>query len=200
MFNRGETGKGVMIVGVLLVLSIVVLGLTGVWEKGLRGIFFDGVERYMLSEKYQDNKFGYRALYKDGEDLLRIEVRPNYTIEETELAVRSEVLMIKGLFENARSPYPDDISNEIVCAAEYKPVSASKNVNGLNLEYFSGFINNRLVFGSCTQEQITYHDTMMMFYCDKQKKYYQIEIIRPVAEYKDNINADEEILNSIVCK
>jgi len=155
--------------------------------------------KYSIKEKYEENKYIFRALYQNGVNLLKIEMRPS-SLAETNQAIQTQLTRTRGLFEDAAAPYPGEISNVIACSNEYKPVYSSKKQNGINVSYFEGYVNDRLVFGSCADDQAKYHDTLAMFYCAKQKKFYQVEVIIPRKDYINNKQENDSIINSLGCK
>jgi len=155
--------------------------------------------KYSIKEKYEENKYIFRALYQNGVNLLKIEMRPS-SLAETNQAIQTQLTRTRGLFEDAAAPYQGEISNVIACSNEYKPVYSSKKQNGINVSYFEGYVNDRLVFGSCADDQAKYHDTLAMFYCAKQKKFYQVEVIIPRKDYINNKQENDSIINSLGCK
>lgn len=156
--------------------------------------------QYKIKKIYEDNKYIFRALYEKGNVLLRAEIKNNFSAQESEQTIQSQITRTKELFEDAQSPYPDQISDIISCGKEYEPVYSTKKQNGIQISYFTGFVNERLVFGSCINDQAIYHDTLTMFYCNKQKKFYQLEIITPNKDFTTNSNQYQEILDSIACQ
>jgi len=176
------------------------LGINTLSCQGLACLSLENRDQYKIEKIYEESKYLFRALYKKDNILLRIEIRPNSSSEEAEQAIQTQLVKIKGLFGDAASPYPGEISDVISCNEEYKPVYSTKQQNGIQVSYFTGFVNERLVFGSCTNDQIAYHDTLVMFYCDKQKKFYQVEIIVPHQDYLSSPEKYQQISNSIACR
>lgn len=156
-------------------------------------------EKYILKESYEENKYIFRALYEKDDGLLRIEAKPS-TLDEANQAIKTQEVKTKGLFEPAAAPYPGEISYVITCNDEYKPTYSEKSQNGIHISYFEGYINDRFVFGSCTDDQAKYHDTLTMFYCPSQKKFYKVEIIIPRTKYLQDKKKNEAILSSLGCK
>lgn len=156
-------------------------------------------EEYKLDKIYEENDYAYRALYKKNDELMRVEVKSNLSSSDADQAVQVQITRTKGVFEDAAAPYPGEISDVISCGEQYKPVYSSKNIGGVNISYFSGFVNDRLVFGSCVSDQAAYRDTLAMFYCEKQHKFYQVEIISPRQKYDKNPGQNEATLNSLGC-
>ncbi len=155
---------------------------------------------YKIKEIYEDNKFIHRAIYSNKNILLKAEIRLNYTESDAEQVIKTQLVRTKGLFENAAAPYPGELSDVIACSNAYKPVYSSRVQNGISISYFEGYVNKRLVFGSCADDQAEYHDTLTMFYCPEQKKFYQVEIIIPNKDFKANPKINNAILTSIGCK
>ncbi len=154
---------------------------------------------YFVKDIYEDSKYAFRGLYRNGDVLLKVESIPDYSVSDAKQAVRVELDTIQGAFADAAAPYPGEFSDVITCDPKYKPVYASKKQNGIELSYFTGYVNNRLVFGSCVQDQAVYHDTLAMFYCPKQKTFYQLEIITPNKNNTLGLNENLSIVNSLGC-
>lgn len=185
---------------IFFILGGIYLTLNALACKHLTCISLADNNKYKIKEVYEENKYIFRALYEKDKTLLRVEIRPNYSYEETKQAIQTQLARTKGLFEDASAPYPGEISDVIACGEMYKPVYSEKVQNGIQISYFSGFVNDRLVFGSCSNDQAVYHDTLAMFYCQNQKKFYQLEIIFPTKDYKTHTKEYNKILDSIACK
>lgn len=168
--------------------------------KGIFCISIKDSKNYKIGDVFEDNKFIYRALYHHDNILLKAEIRSNYTPEDAEQLIQTQLVRTKGLFEDAAAPYPGELSDVIACSNAYKPVYSSRKQNGVNISYFEGYVNKRLVFGSCADDQAAYHDTLTMFYCSEQKKFYQVEIIMPTRDFKKEPKLNDRILSSISCK
>ncbi|MDO8551808.1 MAG: hypothetical protein Q7S03_03980 [bacterium] len=156
-----------------------------------------GLNEFKIKEVYEDDQNVYRALYNKDDNIIRVEVRSNLSSEEAKSLTRSQVTKINALFANAISPYPGAISDEIVCPEEFKPVYKTSNINGLEVTSLTGFLNNRLVFGACSQDQAAYKDVLSLFYCKKPKSFFTFELIKP-----NNQNAKDflQTLSSLRCK
>lgn len=167
---------------------------------GINCIEIADVKNYKIKEIYEDNPYVFRALYQKGETLLRLEIRKNFAKTEFDNAVNSQLTKTKGLFEDAAAPYPGDISDQIHCSEEFRPIFSQSRQNGLDISYFTAFANDRLTFGSCVADQADYQDTMVMFYCPKQKNSIQMEILLPREKYLKNPGESTAILESLSCK
>jgi len=192
----------------LLLVSI--LGITSIGAAFLVGnnlsckkifcLSLKDASEYKLKEIYEENQYIFRGLYGKDDILLRLEIRYNATKSEAEQAIKNQIMRTQALFDEAAAPYPGDISDIVSCSKEYIPKHTTKTKNEVSISHFSGFVNERLVFGSCTADQLKYFDTLSMFYCDKQKKFFQVELIIPKDEYLKDPSEYKEILNSLGCK
>ncbi len=158
------------------------------------------LNQYRLKDLYEEGRNSYRALYKNGDDRLRVEVRSQTSLEEAQNYIQTQITRIKGVFEVAAAPYPGEVTNEIVCAEEFKPIYSTKTQSGIPISYFSGFLNQRMVMGSCTADQLTYHNVVAMFYCPNQKQFFQIELIVPKDIFEKQTEKYQKTVDSITCK
>jgi hypothetical protein len=109
------------------------------------------------------------------------------------------LMKIQGLFENARSPYPGPLSDEITCDQKFKLVPKTSQNKDLSLTSFSGYLNNRMQYGTCVDNQVTYKAYSALFYCANHSSLYQLELIIPITK----IGSDENyfnLLNQISCQ
>lgn len=173
--------------------------LTGLICQRLACLSIKNAEQYKVKKIYEDNQYTYRALYTKEDVLLRVEIRNNYSVQDSDQFIQSQIARTKGTFEDAAAPYPGELSDIISCSDEFKPVYSTKSKNGIQFTYFSGFVNDRLVFGSCVNDQAKYRDTLVMFYCNGQKKFYQLEVITPNKGVTVKDTQGQEILDSISC-
>lgn len=195
-----RSGTPFAVLFVIIGLALILLLYNKLKCSGLGCLSMQGLDKFRVQEVYQDDNTAYRALLSKDSDLLRVDIRSNFTEAEANTNIQAQITKIKGLFENAASPYPGEISDEIECSDEYKPVFSEEIINGVQVSYFTGFLNSRLVLGACTEDQAVYKEIFVLFYCPKWQQFFQIELIAP----KDVFNPDEEkykqILYSIDCR
>src|SRR3990167_3501047 len=141
----------------------------------LSSAYLDG---YKLSEIYRDEKDMFSALYRKNDDLLRVEIVSELSQNEAEKIIDSKIIGIKAQFENRRSPYPGEISDEIICSNKFKPVFRDG--------YIIAYLNSRLAYGSCIEEENVYKSIGTWKYCVSQNKLYQLEFISPKERFKEN--------------
>ncbi len=188
--------------GILLLIGIA-LG-TLIWSRRtcqkLNCLSFPGRENFRLKELYQNDKNIYRALFSDKTNLLRVNIQSNIDSVSAEKYIQGEITRMQALFANAASPYPGEISDEIVCGKKFTPELNILNNNGLTMSYFTGYLNQRLVFGACTEDQAVYHGILALFYCPQQNQVFQLEIIVPKDEFSRNPQKYPETLRTMSCK
>ena len=158
------------------------------------------LDKFDVKEIYQDDKDVYRALFSKDSNLLRVDIRSNISESEAAKQIEVQITRMKALFENAASPYPGEISDEVVWDKELIPQLEEREVNRIQASHFTGYLNDRLVFGACTQDQAIYRGILALFYCPNQKQLFQLEIITPRDNYETNENKYLQMLNSIGCK
>jgi len=132
---------------------------------------------FKLVSEYENTAKTYRALLEKGDIKLQIEAYSNTSAKQATDFNLYKSMQILSLYESVRSPYPGVISDQVACAKEYQPVFKKTTINNINIESYSGYVNDRLQFGSCTKEQIAYRGMALMFYCPKQNRWYHLEFM-----------------------
>lgn len=143
---------------------------------------FAGQDRFRLKETYANEPAVYRALWQDGKILLRVAALSNVTADQAEENINMEIVKIKSIYDKARSPYPGEISDEIVCERKYVPDMRRDTVNGVDVNFFSAFLSDRLTYGACTADTAVNKVFGVFFYCPATRRQISIEWIIPVAE------------------
>lgn len=188
---------------ITLTAILICLGLFFISNSGCNAIKCLSIKderSYKPVQVYEQSDYSYRALLKNKNIQLRVEHISDFTADQADFGIQSQTTRIKGLFENGTSPYPGEISSVISCGERYKPTYSTITKNGVEMHYFSAFVNDRLVFGACTLDQAAYRDTMIMFYCKNQKRLYQIEVIMATDEYVKSSEEYYKIVDSVTCK
>lgn len=158
------------------------------------------IEGFNESQIYENSSDLYRALYKnDLEDMIKVE-KKKLKLENVKSTVNSEAQRINAYFENAISPYPGQISDEIECPKEFRPTLETKDINGEKASYFEVFLTERLTIGACSDEQAKYKEIIAWYYCPNQENLYQIEIVSNKERFTQNKDYFYAILDSISCK
>lgn len=149
---------------------------------------------FILQAQYENNKKAYRVLLKDENLLLRVETYSQVSPEQAKKFYEYKTMQLTNLYEDAESPYPGVISDQISCGQKFKPIFKQLKTKALNISYYSGYLNDRLQYGSCIEDQLRYKSKVAMFYCQPQKKWYQLEFITPFdKDTEEGLRAIESI-------
>lgn len=190
------------IVKILVIMTVCIVGISIFIIKGescnqLNCLIFNRKSQYIFKTEYENTDKAFRALYSNKDQLLRMEVYSQTSGQQSDNFVEYKKMQIMGLYEDAKSPYPGTISDKITCDRKYKPVFKTLKNNWLKLEYYSGYLNERMQFGSCIDDQLVYNNQAVMFYCSSQKKWYHLEFISPL---KSSSQYVLDIISTIKCK
>ena len=151
--------------------------LNNLQGKYLDCINFTGIKEYKLKDIYREQKNLFSGLYEKGNNFLRVEIWSDINQDVSDKTIDSKITTINSQFENNRSPYPGEISDEIKCDDRFKP------------EFKKGFIiaylNNRLTYGSCSEEENLYKSILTWTFCGSQRKLYQMEFIYPKDKFHE---------------
>lgn len=148
---------------------------------GVSCLTFPGKEAWKLIEAYEDTRQSWRGLFAHPDYRIRLEkiagVAPDVAPEFTKI----RMMKLQGLFEHARSPYPGVLSQEIKCTRTYMPEEKQVTTStGVAVTYFIGYLNNRLQYGTCMDNQMTEKGYGALFYCETHRAWYELEIIVPM--------------------
>lgn len=158
-----------------------------------------GFEKYQVKDIYTEDDDSYRAMYKNTDKIIRLEVQSNINEDDAQKYIDASVARMRGLFTEAASPYPGVISDEITCDKTYQPTFQEiTNSAKVDVSYFTGYLNQNLVFGSCSESQAVYKGILSYFYCPRRKQAFQLELIAPVSAF--NKSGFKETIDSIRCK
>jgi hypothetical protein len=182
---------GILIAGVFIYLSHSASCDT------LQCIRFHNKSVWKEQEIYEQTNTSYRALYRHGNDFLRLEKSNHMAPQDAALLTKVDVMKTMGLFDDARSPYPGAISDTIKCDKAFVPKVDHVLVGDLSVTYFSGWVNNRLQYGTCLDGELPYRSYSAYFYCPNQKSFYHMEIIWPKSDHDDSTGKD--FINSLKC-
>lgn len=156
-------------------------------------------KNWQLGEEFENSKQTYRALWKKSDYQLKIDIKKNLSQEDAELLTKVAIMKLKGLFDNAASPYPGAISDEFACGERYKPEVTTRTENSITFTTFTGYLDSRLQYGICLDEQLTYRVFSSYFYCKEQANLFHIELISP-REVEKNDEEMKSMLSSFSCK
>lgn len=144
------------------------------------------------TEIYENTPDAFRGSYTTSEGLIRVSKYANVKSPEGSANLTKTTMMrLEGLFADAKSPYPGPLSDEISCDNKYKPQPKTIVAGTNTMTYFYGYLNNRLQYGTCIDNQITHIGYNALLYCSGHSSWYQVEVIVP----KKEVKTDEFYIN-----
>lgn len=161
-------------------------------------IQMQNISTFSRADTYTDTPSVYRALYTDKDVFLRIEAQ-KIPATDAESLISTDITRMKALFEKAPAPYPGDISDAIICDPKYVPVYRETTTPDGQLRYFTGYMNNRLTFGSCSQSEATYRGFMGFVYCKKTSLSIRVELMAPIDTFTKHEDTFTKQLLSLRC-
>lgn len=163
-------------------------------------LVFPGKEAWKLIETYEDTRQSWRGLFIHPDYRIRLEKITNVSPTKAAEFTKIRMMKLQGLFEHARSPYPGVLSQEIKCTKPYIPEEKQVTTStGVAVTYFIGYLNDRLQYGTCMDNQITAKGYGALFYCETHRAWYELEIIVPI----DNGAMDNDsikLISGIGCR
>lgn len=189
--------KKISIVLVFVIIFLLIYFFKNKPCTGIKCLTFKNFSNFHLSDTYENSPNNFRALYQQNNDIFfRVEIKSAVEKIDSVKLLSSKINHLSDIFENSISPYPGEISVKISCADKYKP----KLTNSPRLPYFIGYLNDRLQFGSCSEDQAKNQGAIGFLYCPNQKKFYQIEYIVPVKNNEDKTSLIKDFIESVNCQ
>lgn len=179
---------------ILLVIFIAILLVRLRQDKDIPTV----LHRFTRSAIYRNSRDSFQAQYERNKEVAQLEIRRSVSKESAAQAVQSKIDLITSLYEKHPVSYPDVITNEIVCADKYRPVSGERKNNNTIIRYLVGSATRRLTFGACSDDLIAYKALVAWYWCDRSKSLVQLELMVP----KTDTNADktiQDMLQSLSC-
>jgi hypothetical protein len=167
--------------------------------KNLDCILLDGKAKFTLSEVYTDTPSTFRALFYDNERYLRIEAK-EVAAEFARQELHAEVVKVKAMFEKAPAPYPGDVSDAIVCDPKFVPTYEEIPTDGIPLSLFVGYLNDRMTFGSCSQDQTVYRGILILTYCPRESLLLRAELITTPTDFSSHEQELMDHMKALRCK
>ncbi len=166
--------------------------------ESLSCIRMKNISGFQEKDIYSNTEQTYRALYTQANRFIRIEVQhatPGSAQEELDAAVTK----VKAMYEKAPAPYPGEISDAIVCDPRFIPTYEEINQDSRRTALFTGYLNNRMTFGSCSQDQAVYRGILALTYCPKRSLLIRLELIAPTADFDSNENELMGQMRTLAC-
>jgi len=170
-----------LILSVLAVLVVAIGGAAGVFVTDCRGFSCIAVARgrhWRIRETYESKGNVWRGMMDNGSDRMRLEVIRGVTQSDADTFTKIRLTTVAGLYDTTLSPYPGAVSATIRCDDMYKPKpQIMKTRDGDALTYFTGYLNDRLQYGSCIDSQVAFVSYAGYLYCPKRSAWFSMEVI-----------------------
>lgn len=170
---------------IFLVFSLLILSILYFITKknscpDLDCLIFPGKDNWDVKEIYEKSDNGWRGLLTSSENIIRVEKVSQVPSDTADTFTKTRLMQVQGLFNLARSPYPGVISGQIACSGKYKPVDKTLTAtSGIKVTYFQEYLNDRMQYGTCLEEEVKFVAYVAIFYCGNTSEWYQIELITP---------------------
>ena len=148
---------------------------------------FPGKAGWKLTDVYSDTETGWHGMLSSPDYKVRLSTAKNVDADAANELTKTTLMSIKGLFDTAKNPYAGAISDKIVCPDYLKPNEDTLTAkSGVKISYIQSYLNDRLQYGACTENQISSKVYTGIFYCANTKEWYQIDVITPKDEAKSD--------------
>jgi hypothetical protein len=150
---------------------------------------------FELSE-VQSRRFSSEMTFTNAERLVRIEIVPELDSEGAQTLLNDSIMGVQALYANALSPYPGDISRQVVSDARFRPELVRTNWNSGARQYMLLFANDRFGYGAVTADVVKYRSLLGWIYCERARTFYKVRYFAPLQARREEF---EEFFRSLEC-
>ncbi len=172
------------------------LGLSGALEARCAGAKCEQpslLKTFVVAEVYTDSPQRYRALYQSRARLARLDIQLALGREDALRLISDRLSAMQSVYENRLSPYPGELTNEIVCGEPYRPTFEHRQVPGVELHIVRGFATSRLTFGACSDDLIAYQGFIVWYWCPARQALVQLEVMIPKGDPQAGSQLDRDL-------
>jgi len=137
------------------------------------GVFMNGFEDFTITE----NKENYLAMSSNG-TILTIQLNRGMQKKAADSLVSDKNAILEAQYEIRDAPYSGEVTKEVVCPEEFKPVKNAVS-NRHSLANYQLYSTKRFTYGVCAGDLVAYKSFLGFFYCDG-KGLFQIKIFVPM--------------------
>jgi hypothetical protein len=165
--------------------------LSTVWQKDL-GIAAAWLKSYSLEEYNLQTDSEIFILRSKGRHL-RIEKIMGIDEASARILSEDEIFSIKALYANILSPYPGEVSHQIVCNPQYQPQYFSYQNEQMRWEYVFLYSTDRFGLGACHEDILGYRHIIAWILCREKETLYIVRYYAPVTSSFEEM--EKEILS-----
>jgi len=159
------------------------------------GFAMSGLEKFAITDSFggdfsDDPERNLSA--EGGGDILRIKVISDATKIQAQKYTSGQATLLESQYDERLPPYPEFLTNQTGCDERFLPQRRS-HAQGM---FYLIHADERFNYGLCAEELVRYRAGFGIFYCEPEKKIFQIEYFvgkdRPVSDV-------ERFMNSFKC-
>ena len=114
--------------------------------------------------------------------VLKIEATDSIDNLSANRLIEEEVLTMRALYGAALTPYPGEISRQVVCNEEFMPAYNTTKTQWLSYTHISLYATERFTYGACAKDLVKYMAVIAWAYCDDRKTLYKLELFSPLED------------------
>jgi hypothetical protein len=144
----------------------------------------------------QSRRFSSEMTFTNAEAIVKIEVVPNLDREGAQTLLNDSIMGVQALYANALSPYPGDISRQVVSDHRFRPELVRTNWGAGPRQYMLLFANDRLGYGAVTADVVQYRSLLGWISCEGGGTFYKVRYFAPLSARREELEA---FFRSIEC-
>mgnify|MGYP001573297566 CR=1 FL=1 len=152
------------------------------------GIGLKNAEHFMVKEIS-----GNRMLAEKNGEIIRIETIKIGGKTKAEAYMKEQTALLDSMFDPQLPPYPEFLTIQTGCDEKYKPQEHHSAYG----KYFIMYAGDRLGYGICVDDLITYRASKGLLYCEKPDTLFTVEYF---TDKNENINSLINFNNSFFCR
>ncbi len=122
-------------------------------------------------------------LIEDGPGRLRLRVSHGVSPSDAQRRIESARERLDALYGERQAPYPGELSNSLKCPDGFKPIDHTPLGSAASLVRL--YANDRLAFGGCADDLLTYRASVAQYYTPSQGRLVQAEYFWPREQSSD---------------
>jgi hypothetical protein len=144
---------------------------------------------FRIAEQYEGPASTQYVLTNAGR-VLKLDLLPDVDADSAQVLLDDSIMGLRALYANALSPYPGDLSNQVVAAERFKPQFIRRQMPGVIYSYFLLFANERLGYGAMSTDSVKFRSLIGWFYCAEGRTFCKIRYFVPLATPSKELEAD----------
>jgi len=139
------------------------------------------------TSEIQSRRFSTEMTFTNAERVVKIEIIPELDQEGAQTLLNDSIMGVQALYANALSPYPGDISRQVVSDRRFSPELVRTNWGSGARQYMLLFANDRLGYGAVTADVVKYRSLLGWTYCDRARIFYKVRYFAPLNARREEL-------------